>query len=264
MSGKQYLPRLSVVCNRKGVLDIDTVKGCALGMAAHPSGGCYGVCYANKVATLYGFDFSKATSRTVFDKVQVERAVTNHPATWFRIGVMGEPCHDWDFTVFVCGWLSRYKTPVIVTKSWIDLSDDQVGALVSCGAVVNISTSPLDTEAEREKRLDQFCRLKRLRVRVALRIVSVNAGNTLLNEAYGDKVDEIQRSLFSYFPTIDNPLRIPKNDRRVRYGDILTERHADLGGGSTISIFNHKTHIGKCDGCPDLCGIAFYGKERAA
>jgi hypothetical protein len=35
----QYLPVLTVVENRKGVLDVDTVKGCALGMQHYPEGG---------------------------------------------------------------------------------------------------------------------------------------------------------------------------------------------------------------------------------
>jgi len=37
---KEYLPYLSASINRKGVLDIDTVKGCKLGMANYPKGGC--------------------------------------------------------------------------------------------------------------------------------------------------------------------------------------------------------------------------------
>jgi hypothetical protein len=60
-----YKPVLSAHVNRKGVLDIDTVKGCSLGMGSYPGGGCYGVCYANKVATLYGFNFNKSVSRDI-------------------------------------------------------------------------------------------------------------------------------------------------------------------------------------------------------
>lgn len=41
---KQYLPLITAVENQKGVLDVDTVKGCASGMNAHPNGGCYDDC----------------------------------------------------------------------------------------------------------------------------------------------------------------------------------------------------------------------------
>lgn len=54
----EYLPKLTLVINKKGVLDLDTVKGCAYGLKAHPDGGCYGLCYACKVATRYKYDFT--------------------------------------------------------------------------------------------------------------------------------------------------------------------------------------------------------------
>ena len=106
-----YKPVLSAHINRKGVLDIDTVKGCSLGMGSYPNGGCYGVCYANKVATLYGFNFNKSVSRELVgcNYVEIESAVKNHRLAWFRVGTMGDPCHDWGLTVEVCEWLGRFK-----------------------------------------------------------------------------------------------------------------------------------------------------------
>ena len=50
---KRYAKRLTVDVNSKGVMDIDTVKGCSLGMKARPGVGCYDSCYANKLASLY-------------------------------------------------------------------------------------------------------------------------------------------------------------------------------------------------------------------
>src|SRR5678809_1220036 len=49
---RRYLPILTATENQKGVLDVDTVKGCTLGMQAQPSGGCYGECFAAKTALL--------------------------------------------------------------------------------------------------------------------------------------------------------------------------------------------------------------------
>jgi hypothetical protein len=40
-SAGSYLPILTVVENEKGVLDVDTVKGCTSGMRAYPGTGCY-------------------------------------------------------------------------------------------------------------------------------------------------------------------------------------------------------------------------------
>lgn len=251
---KEYLPILTVTRNRKGVLDIDTVKGCTSGMAKYPDGGCYGLCYAAKMAKAYGMDFTKSVSRKECNRASTERAVICHPSTWFRIGTMGDPCHDWDWTVEVCEWLGRYKTPIIVTKSWIDMEERHIRALIKQNAVINISVSPLDTPEERKHRLGQFLRLREASVRAVIRIVSARFGDT----KSGQRLGKVQRYLFSFFPSIDNPLRIPMNDPRVLSGDIITERHIDLGGGSIISRDNEKTYIGKCEGCPDQCGLAYY------
>ena len=62
-SKQKYSRRLTASINSKGVLDIDTVKGCAMGMEAHPDGGCYGHCYAYKMARARGFNFEKSISR---------------------------------------------------------------------------------------------------------------------------------------------------------------------------------------------------------
>jgi hypothetical protein len=119
---KQFLPVISANINRKGVLDVDTVKGCERGMASYER-GCYGLCYAAKMATLYGFDFARAVSRRIVEPEQVElfpgvygpravaRIVKNHRAAHFRIGTMGDPSHDWELTADVVAWLRRWKVP---------------------------------------------------------------------------------------------------------------------------------------------------------
>ena len=62
---RQYRGEVTAVENGKGVLDVDTVKGCSCGMASYPSGGCYGECYANKAARRYGIDFSTVWRRDI-------------------------------------------------------------------------------------------------------------------------------------------------------------------------------------------------------
>src|SRR5262245_16413957 len=249
-----FAPWLSVAVNRKGVLDVDTVKGCTYGMAARPEGGCYGLCYANKLASLYGYDFSQAVSRrpAMQDRDAILGAVLQHPAPWFRIGTMGDPCHDWPLTAEVCKWLGNYKIPVIITKHWRPIPDDLLPDFRGVDTVFNTSVSAFDTEAQRNYRLAQHERLKTAGIVSALRIVSAQFGDT----PWGKERRIIQERLFALTGAhIDNPLRIPATDPRVVNGDILVERHPDLGGGSTVSIANPTVYLGHCNACPDQCGV---------
>jgi len=141
-----YLPILTAVENQKGVLDVDTVKGCTIGMQSRPDGGCYGECYALKIADRYGIDFTVAVSRKLqpYTKASIYSAVKDFSASWYRIGTAGDPCHDWDNTLEVIEFLqSTGKQPVIITKHWIPLSESHLARLQKAGAVVNTSTSGL-------------------------------------------------------------------------------------------------------------------------
>lgn len=257
-----YKPRLTVSSNRKGVIDVDTVKGCTLGMKARPNGGCYGHCYANSTAELYGFDFPASVSRRIEDREKpvIERQLLAHPATWFRIGNMGDPCHDWELTVEVCEWLGKLKTPVVVTKHWVAATDDHVRRMSAAGVVLNTSVSAMDTAAELRVRLREWRRATAAGMRSLLRIVSCRFGDT----DEGRRMAAIQAELFATAGelVIDNPLRIPATDPRVVAGDIIVDRHRNLGGGAWVSIENHSTYIGTCEDCPDQCGVAGAYEEQ--
>ena len=56
---REYSTTLTAVVNEKGVVDVDVVKGCTDGMKAYPGGGCYGSCYALKIARMRGLVFEK-------------------------------------------------------------------------------------------------------------------------------------------------------------------------------------------------------------
>lgn len=241
-SRRVYRSYLSASINRKGVLDIDTVKGCEFGMNKYPDGGCYGLCYAYKMSELYGYDFSKSIVRKVIDRKSIERTLKKHPLSWFRIGTMGDPSYDWDNTADVCEWLSKFKIPVIITKHWVKMSCDHAKSFLKNNVTINTSISPLDTQEEIEHRLYIFKWLKDIGINSILRIVSAKFGNT----ENGNNLKQKQNQIFNNYPIIDNPLRIPEKDKRVLCGDIITERHKDLGGGSTISISKSNTYIGPC------------------
>lgn len=257
-SGKRrYLPVLTASENQKGVLDVDTVKGCTAGMAAKPEGGCYGECYAAKTATRYGIDFTQSVSRkpTKQGWKSVYFAVKDYYATWYRIGTAGDPSHDWENTLTVIeGLHSTGKTAVIITKHWVVLTDEQLSRLKAVGAVVNTSTSGLDSAAQTVHRVRQIERIHAAGVRSVNRIVTCEYGDT---SEWARTAKARQDYLLSLkFPIIDNPLRASSANGHVKSGDIkLTKVSAAIGGGKLVSLHNQNVYLGKCRACPDQCGV---------
>lgn len=254
VGARRYLPLLTATENEKGVLDVDTVKGCTLGMASRPEGGCYGECYAQKTASRYGIDFAVSVNREIpsWNWTNVFCAVRDHYAYWYRIGVAGDPCHDWEHTVWVCESLSGTgKIPVIITKHWIVLSDAQILRLKAVHAVVNTSTSGLDTDAQMRHRVRQIERLKAFGVRSVNRVITCEYGKSEWALACKARQDY----LLTITPLVDNPLRAQKSNPRVVNSDIiLTNRPDSIGGGKLVSMHCNTVYIGICEGCPDQCG----------
>jgi len=254
----RYLPVLTVVKNGKGVVDVDTVKGCTLGMQAYPKGGCYGECYANKSAIRYGFDFGISVSRKILDRehlATLTRQMNGYDTPWYRIGTSGDPCHDWENTLIVCNALRHAnKIPVILTKHWIELSDDQLCRLKELSVVINTSTSGLDTDGEIKYRVAQIERIRDFGIRSVCRVVTCNYGNS----EWARICQEKQDYLLSIKPIIDNPLRACKANIRVKNGDIiLTRKNESIGGGKFVSLSSRDPYLGICEYCPDQCGIDF-------
>lgn len=259
---QKYGSKLTVSENQKGVLDVDTVKGCTFGMKARPGTGCYGACYANKIAQAYGQNFPVSVSRKPADdeRKQIEKTIRKHPASWFRIGTMGDPCHDWENTVEVCEWLHKIKQPIIITKHWRAVPDELLDRFKACRVVFNTSVSALDTDEELSHRLSEWRRLSAYGIKSILRIVSCKFGNT----DKGRTCTEVQDMLFTLGgnEAIDNPLRLTLNDQRVIDGDIIVERMQDLAGLATISKMNPETYIGPCEACPDQCGADVIERKK--
>ena len=88
----QYKDILTVVMNKKGVLDVDTVKGCYYGMKAYPDKGCYNDCYAYRNAHMYGIDFTVSIKRKIMGREHrgtLIRMMNLYNISWYRIGVSG-------------------------------------------------------------------------------------------------------------------------------------------------------------------------------
>jgi hypothetical protein len=258
-----YADTLTAEVNRKGVLDIDTVKGCSAGMAAHPNGGCYGACYACSIARFRGIDFSQAVVRRVRGSLEwdhLERAVRSAPFGFFRVGTMGDPCHAWAHTVSIVEALAPFAVPVIVTKHWRTLDDGDVCRLVECGAVLNTSISALDTVAELAHRRRQIARYAAFGGVSVARIVSCEF-NTAVPE--GARLAAVQSRLFADGEdVIDNPLRVPSTHELVRSGLVVVRRVRDLATVRSMSLARPATYVGHCNACPDRCGLLWCGREH--
>jgi len=253
---RRYSNVLTVSVNRKGVLDVDTVKGCSMGMATYPKGGCYGECYAYKNARTYGFDFRTSVSRQFMGrehKGTLIKLMVKHPAGWYRIGTAGDPCHDWTHTVAIVNALWHvHKVPVIITKHWFPMEDWHVEKLRRLGAVVNTSVSGMDTDAEILYRVGQLRRLRESGLRSVCRVVTCQYGASEWARACKEKQDY----LLSLTPIIDNPLRARKENPHVMAGDILlTRRGESVGGGKYVSLNSSDAYLGTCRACPDQCGV---------
>jgi hypothetical protein len=252
---RRYKSILTASENRKGVLDVDTVKGCSSGLCAYPDGGCYGECYAAKTAKLYGIDFTKSISRKPSRRHFVDTfyTVKNHSASWYRIGTAGDPCHDWGNTLTVCEMLKDTgKTPVIITKHWTTISDSQLERFLSINAVFNTSVSGMDTEDELKHRISQIKRIKQAGGKSICRIVSCQYGES----HWARECKQKQDYLFNLHPVIDNPLRCGKNNVHVLDGDIIiTKKRQSIGGGKWVSVNSEDVYLGVCANCPDQCGV---------
>jgi hypothetical protein len=245
---------LTASVNIKGVVDVDTVKGCTCGMKAYPDGGCYGLCYAANAWRRRGLDFTKSVCRYPrADGIkEIIKILKQHPAKWFRVGTMGDPCHFWELTASVCEWFCKYKVPVIVTKHWIPIQDKELKRLQKAKATVNTSVSALDTDEELSHRLEQHARMKAAGLNAVLRVVSAKFGDTELGRLRTKTQDRLYRFGGK---VIDNPLRIPATDARVRSGEIIVKKVMDLNAEVYCSIAREGAFTGKCSECPDQCGV---------
>lgn len=256
MRVRRYADVLTADVNQKGVLDVDTVKGCTAGMSARPGTGCYGGCYAANIARFRGLDFAQSVARKVKSAGHarsIERAVRAAPEGFFRVGTMGDPCHAWEHTVRTIEWLAPLAVPVLVTKHWRTATDDQFRRLVRCGAVLNTSVSALDTPQELTHRERQISRYKSLGGVSVARIVSCDFNR---DNDEGQRMADVQDRLFDLRPTLDNPLRVLRSHELVVRGVIRVRAVRDLATDRSMSVVNADTYVGHCAACPDKCGLA--------
>jgi len=260
---KYYGRILTIEQNKKGVITIDSVKGCTMGASKYPTGGCYGECYAYAAAVRYGIDFTTSVSRKFLDRehlATIMHILNNFGVTWYRMGVAGDPSHDWNNTLVVCNAL-RYagKVAVITTKHWIKLSNYQIDKLKDLAVVFNTSISGLDSDEEIDHRISQARRIAETGIPSIYRIVTCKFGSS----KWAKQCREKQDYLLSLWPIIDNPFRVSKSNPHVINGDIEIIYRKNSIGGKYVSLNDESTYLGKCETCPDQCGVDFNSIKKA-
>ena len=263
---KQYKGTITLTRNSRGCYIIDTVKGCGVCRTDKPM-GCYDNCYAQNIASRYGFDFGEVVTRDfdrdvsqlfLFDmqderhvnKIISELRVIDMP--FVRIGEMGDPSYAWEHTVDVCKKISVAKKPiVIITKHWNTISDRLAEELSKLDVCVNTSISALDRNDEIHHRLQQYERMKSF-CKSVLRVVTCDFN---VNTREGIDREIMQHYLLGFDNVIETVFRPHAENRLVTDGIINVERVQFLGAKMLASMRDRSAFIGYCDACPDMCGV---------
>jgi hypothetical protein len=193
------------------------------------------------------FDFHDA--RHVAD---ILRAISKIDMPFVRIGELGDPSEAWEHTIDICDIISAAKKSiVIITKHWKTIPEKLINNLRMLDLCINTSISALDSDVEIEHRLGQYNRLKGY-CNSVLRIVSCRF-NTETEE--GKRRAAIQDNLFLNENTINTVFRPSNTNSLVTKNIIYADRVDFLRSSVLASQFREDSYLGRCDTCPDMCGI---------
>ena len=248
-----YTEYITLSKNNRGCWDLDPFKGCTLGKS-NGSKGCYGVCYAAKIAKFRGYDFNKVITRNFKDEAHL-KSIGNKISKleFLRMGVSCDPSYDWDHTISIIEKIKPFieaKRIVIVTKHINKLTDKQILKLK--GLTINTSISALDGINNMDLinyRLKQYSRLKKYTNSI-LRVNTAKFINMYL--------EDLQLTLLDNDNVINTILRIPKSNIMVKNGTLEVAKVDFLGSETYASIFDTNTYFGNCDKCIEKCGLAFF------
>lgn len=239
---RTYKTKISLTKTYRGVWELDTFKGCEQGA----NNGCYGICYAARLAKARGYDFTNVVKRDFINQehfIEISNKLKKIP--FVRIGVMCDPSHNWEHTLNIVDKIKHYqKNIVIITKHWKELKEEQLSRLK--GLVVNTSISALDSEAQRDKMLYWYNKLKPY-CRSILRVNTADFNDSELRM--------IQDSLLSNENIIDNILRFSKSHHLVKDGIINVTKQKYLKSYIYASKHSDNIYFGFCNNCLDQCGI---------
>jgi len=252
-----FTNKITLKKNKRGVWDLDPFKGCEDGIKNNKD-GCYGLCYAKRIADSKGFDFGKSVYRNFISekhlnsvgKVISQTSFLNGVQPPFiRMGVMCDPSFEWEHTLKIVEQVKRFNPKiVIITKHWKELKQEQLKHLTG-QIFVNTSISALDHKQEIEKRLFWYNKLKNY----CHSILRVNTADFIPKELI-----KIQNDLLCNANTINNILRIPKSHYLTINNIVKVKKHKFINKEVYASIQNKKTFFGKCIFCKEKCGVSFF------
>lgn len=251
---KPYSNKISLVKNGRGVYCIDTTMGCASGLMDN-SKGCYGDCYAARIAKRYGHDFNVTILRDFENqkhKREILTKIDNVKMPFIRIGASGDPSENWEHTIKILKVISKCNIEiVIITRHWTVLTDEQLKYLSTVNICINTSISALDLPELRQKCLEQYIRIKSF-CKSVLRIVSCDFN---LNNTIGHHLAKVQAALFKNESVLDTVFRPSKNNHFILDGIINVKEEIFNGKKQLASKFNRSTYMGKCSNCHEMCGL---------
>lgn len=260
---RQYKDKITLIKNARGCYILDTVKGCSIVNTV--PGGCYHDCYAFKIASRYGQDFGTVVNRgfekdesqpMLFDfederhlnKIISEIKKMDMP--FVRIGEMGDPSWDWEHTFSICEKIKAAGKPiVIITKHWTAIPEKFLPTLE--GICINTSASALDNSGELAYRVGEYERLKPY-CKSVLRIVSCDFN---LENPEGKARAAVQAELFTKANTLDTVFRPSASNPFIERGVINVKKVPFLKAKMLASVYNQGTYFGRCETCPDMCGV---------
>lgn len=263
---KTFNDKLTLNKNSRGCYILDTVKGCSCCETEKPN-GCYDDCYAKKIASRYKIDFIHPVKRDFIDNslqlhfpdfydsdhiLDILKELKHINMPFVRIGEMGDPSENWEHTINVCSIITAAKIPiVIITKHWKKIPDGLLKSIRLLDLCINTSISSLDTQPEREHRLQQYDRLQNY-CKSVLRVVSCNF-NT--DNELGYKMAEIQKQLFENDKVLDTVFRPSSNNPLVVNKIINVEKVKFLKSTMLASRYRKNAYLGRCETCTDMCGL---------
>lgn len=261
---KTFKSKITLSKNSRGCYILDTVKGCSI-VNAVPR-GCYDDCYAQNIASRYGFDFGKTVKRGLDDPSteqpslfgfeddthlsELLRQIKKIEMPFVRIGEMGDPSWDWKHTLGIVEKIKPAGKPiVIITKHWTVIPDSMLGML--SGVCINTSVSALDSTEDMAARVWQYERLKPY-CKSVLRVVSCEFNE---DNPEGLERAKVQRFLLSRENSLDTIFRPSPSNQFVTSGVIKTRKAKFLKSEVLASVHDSKTYFGHCSTCPDMCGV---------
>jgi hypothetical protein len=251
---REYSNKIALIKNQRGIYCLDTSIGCASGMS-HTENGCYNDCYAAKSAKIYGYNFSKTILRSFTDRKherEIISQINKVKLDFIRIGCSGDPSENWEHCFTILKKISKsLKEIVIITKHWINLTNEQLEYLKTINVCINTSVSALDNTDLLNNSIIQYNRLKPY-CKSILRIVSCDFN---LENQIGHQLFILQKSLFINDNTIDTIFRPSKKNKLITDGIINSKVGVFNGSKQLMSKYNKKTYAGKCSACQEMCGV---------